>query len=252
MISEPFANGNSPVQKIDPRVKVIFVFIYSFSVALLVNFPALVIALSASIAMAFIARLGFRETIKRLTLANILILLLWLVLPLTFKGDAVFSIGPLAFTREGLLVSARITLKSNAILLALMALITTMSIATLGHAMSRLMIPDKIVSLFLITYRYIFVMKQEYERLLRAARARGFRPRTNIHTYRTYAYLVGMLLVRAVERAERVHKAMICRGFRGKFYSLREFSMSPLDWAWCIAMGALITVLELTEWTKIM
>ena len=95
-------------------------------------------------------------------------------------------------------------------------------------------------------------MKQEYERLLRAAKARGFKPKTNMHTYRTYAYLVGMLLVRAVERAERVHKAMICRGFRGRFYSLHKFSMSPLDWVWSIVFGVLLTVMELIEWTKMM
>jgi cobalt/nickel transport system permease protein len=252
MVIETFSNGNSPIRNLDPRVKVIFAVVYSFAVALLMNFQALVIALSASVAMAFIGRLGFRETIKRLALINTLILLLWLVLPITFEGQAIFVMGPLNFTLEGLLVSARITLKSNAIMLAFMALISSMSVATLGQAMNRLKIPNKIVSLFLITYRYLFVMRQEYERLLRAAKARGFRPRTSIHTYRTYAYLVGMLLVRAVERAERVHKAMICRGFRGKFYSLREFSMSPHDWVWSFAMGVLITILELAEWTKMM
>jgi cobalt/nickel transport system permease protein len=114
------------------------------------------------------------------------------------------------------------------------------------------MIPDKIVSLLLITYRYIFVMKQEFERLSRAAKARGFRPKTNIHTYRTYAYLVGMLLVRAVERAERVHKAMICRGFRGKFYSLHKFSVSLPDLVWSVVFGVLLVIVELIEWTKMM
>ena len=193
-----------------------------------------------------------RYCISCLAVANIFILILWLALPLTFKGESLCSIGPFAFTKEGLLASARITLKSNAILLSLMAIISTMSIATLGHAMNRLEFPNKIVSLLLITYRYIFVMKQEYERLLRAAKARGFKPKTNMHTYRTYAYLVGMLLVRAVERAERVHKAMICRGFRGRFYSLHKFSMSPLDWVWSIVFGVLLTVMELIEWTKMM
>jgi cobalt/nickel transport system permease protein len=120
-------------------------------------------------------------------------------------------------------LAAQITLKSNAIVLAFMALVATMPFSTVGHALHWLRVPDKVVHLMLMTYRYIFVLEQEYQRLSRAARIRGFQPGTNLHTYRTYAYLVGMLFVRAIDRAERVRRAMICRGFKRKFYSLQDF-----------------------------
>ena len=58
---------------------------------------------------------------------------------------------------------------------------------------------------------------------------RGFRPRMNWHTYRTYGYLVGMLLVRSLERSERIVAAMKCRGFRGRFYLLDHFAFSSAD-----------------------
>ena len=48
-------------------------------------------------------------------------------------------------------------------------------------------------------------------------RARGFRPRTSRHTWRSYGNLMGMLLVRALERAQRVEEAMLCRGYNGAF-----------------------------------
>ena len=98
-----------------------------------------------------------------------------------------------------------------------------MPLATLGYALNRLRVPDKIVHLLLMTYRYVFVLEQEYQRLMRAVKIRGFQPATNLHTYRTYAYVVGMLFVRAAERAERVQQAMLCRGFKRKFYCLQEF-----------------------------
>jgi cobalt/nickel transport system permease protein len=82
--------------------------------------------------------------------------------------------------------------------------------------------------LLLLAYRYIFVIEQEYQRLYRAAKMRNFRPASNLHTYRTYAYLVGMLFVRASERARRVHLAMKCRGFTGRFHSLAHFA--PTHW----------------------
>jgi cobalt/nickel transport system permease protein len=146
-----------------------------------------------------------------------------LVIPFTFPGDALFRIGPFNASREGIALAGQITLKSNAIILAFMALVTTMPLSTLGHALNRLQLPDKFVHLLLMTYRYIFVLEQEYQRLMRAARIRGFQPGTNLHTYRTYAYLVGMLFVKAIDRAERVRWAMLCRGFKRKFYSLHEF-----------------------------
>jgi cobalt/nickel transport system permease protein len=186
-----------------------------------------------------------------LAVVNGLILFFWLVLPLTFPGKPLFTLGPLAVTREGVILSAQITLKSNAILLAFISLIASMSIATLGNAMNRLNIPGKIVQLFLLTYRYIFVIDQEYQRLSRSAKIRGFRPGTNTHTYKTYAYLIGMLFVRASARAQRVHQAMLCRGFKGKFYCLHEFSMSLFDWTWSVIMAVVIFGLGILEWTKI-
>ena len=251
MIEEPFSNGNSLVHDLDPRMKVIFATLYSFIVALSSGFPTLFAALGISAILIALARLNVREVAKRLAVVNGLILFFWLVLPLTFRGETLFHLGPLAVTREGVVISAQITLKSNAILLSFIALVASMSIATLGHAMNRLRIPDKIVHLFLLTYRYIFVIDQEYLRLSRSAKIRSFHPGTNAHTYKTYAYLIGMLFVRASARAQRVHQAMLCRGFKGRFYCLREFSMSLRDWALSAVMAMVILGLVILEWTKI-
>jgi len=248
MIQEPFATGNSQLHRLDPRLKVLFATVYSFVVALSNSFPTLFAALFLSLVLICLARLNVRDVAKRVALVNGLILLFWLVLPLTFKGEALFYLGPFAVTREGMLVAARITLKSNTILLAFIALIASSSIATIGYALNRLRVPGKLVHLILLTYRYTFVIEEEYQRLVRAAKVRGFRPGNNMHTYRTYAYLIGMLFVRASSRAERVYQAMLCRGFKGKFYCLREFSFSNLDLIWSAAMAIVIISLEILEW----
>lgn len=248
MLEEPFATGHSHIHCLDPRLKVLFATVYSFVVALSDRFPSLFAALALSFLLIGLARLNIREVAKRVLIVNGLILLFWLVLPLTFEGEVLFYLGPFAVTREGVLISAKITLKSNAILLAFIALIASTSIATLGYASNRLRIPEKVVHLLLLTYRYVFVIEQEYQRLVRATKIRGFRPKSNMHTYRTYAYLIGMLFVRASERAERVHQAMLCRGFKGKFYCLREFSFSRLDFVWSVFMAIAIIGLEFVEW----
>jgi cobalt/nickel transport system permease protein len=223
MLSEPFAVGDSPLHRLDPRIRLASAAAFSCAVAVCREFPALLAALILSMALVAMARLRVGEVLKRLLVVNGLVLFIWAVIPFTFPGETLFRIGPFGAAREGVQLAAQITLKSNAIVLAFMALVATMPFSTVGHALHWLRVPDKVVHLMLMTYRYIFVLEQEYQRLSRAARIRGFQPGTNLHTYRTYAYLVGMLFVRAIDRAERVRRAMICRGFKRKFYSLQDF-----------------------------
>jgi len=247
MIQEPFVCGDSQIHRLDPRFRIVVVAAYAFVVALSDRFSVLFLGLAFSFVLIGISRLPLFEVAKRLLLVNGFVLFLWFVVPVTFPGTPLFHLGPLTATGEGLLVSARITIKSNAILLTFIAMIATSRIATLGAALARMRVPEKIVLLLLMSYRYIFVMETEYHRLARSATVRGFRPSTSIHTYRTYAYLIGMLFVRAQARAERVYMAMLCRGFSGKFHSLQEFSFSRKDgfWAGCTTIALLgLGVLE--------
>jgi cobalt/nickel transport system permease protein len=223
MIAEPFAVGNSTIHRLDPRIRVFLATVYSFVVALSTGFPALIAALFLAVALTVVAGLNLREVVRRIAIVNGLIVLLWIALPLTFAGEPLYRIGRVSLSRPGVMFAAQITLKSNAIFLGLMALIATMSFAVLGHALNRMRVPQKIVHLLLMTYRYVFVLEEEYQRLARAIKIRGFRPGTNFNTYRTYAYVVGMLFVRAASRAERVRRAMVCRGFKGRFYCLQEY-----------------------------
>lgn len=251
IIEEQFSTGNSFVHNLDPRVKIIVAILYSIVVAVSSNFSALLPALCVSVFLIVLSKLSIRKVLHRLLLVNGMIIFLWVFLPFTYKGETLFTIGPLAGTKEGVLYASQITLKCNAILLAMVALLSTTPISTLGHAMGQLYFPDKIVHLFLFTYRYIHVIFQEYNRLINAMRIRGFIPGTNLHTYRSYAYLVGMLLVRSYDRAERIHKAMLCRGFHGKYYTLTQFSIKIGDIIYLSLMLSAILGLMVLQWRVI-
>ncbi len=248
MITEPFAIGNSWIHRIDPRLKISFATLYSFLIALSDRFPTLITGLVISIGLVAIARLNIRQVSKRLIVVSGFLLLLWVVMPLTYEGPAMYRLGPLTLTRPGITLSAQMTLKSISILLIFMALVATMTFATLGYALDRLHVSGKLVHLFLLTYRYIFVIEKEYRRLLRAARMRSFHPGTNLHSYKTYAYIIGMLFVRASARARRVHQAMICRGFKGRFYCLQEFKSAGCDLFFLILMTLISMGLIYLQW----
>jgi len=248
MIEEQFSTGKSFVHGLDPRIKIIVAIPFSVVVAVSTHFLALLPALAVSLLLIVLTKLSTGKVFYRLLLVNGLILFLWLLLPFTFKGETLFTIGPLVGTKEGVLYASQITLKCNAILLAMIALMATIPIFTLGHAMGKLHFPEKMIHLLLFTYRYIHVIFQEYHRLINAMRIRGFIPGTNLHTYRSYAYLLGMLLVKSYDRAERVHKAMLCRGFSGKYYTLSRFSVKIRDILYLSLMLAAILGLVILQW----
>ncbi|MBC8248008.1 MAG: cobalt ECF transporter T component CbiQ [Deltaproteobacteria bacterium] len=243
-----FVVGNSMIHRLDPRFRVAMVIGYSVFIAIADRLLTLLFTLGLSVVLVALSRLGAVRVFRRLVLVNGMILVFWLILPLTVIGETVLKLGPLTFSQAGVLLAARLTLKSNSILLALIALLATCPVTAIGYAMKSLWISEKIVYLFLITYRYLFVLEQEYQRLMTAAKIRCFRPGNNLHTYRTFAYLIGMLFVRASLRGERVYQAMRCRGFNGRFYLLYEFKASRIDWIFLAALSLAILLLGFMEW----
>jgi cobalt/nickel transport system permease protein len=247
---EPFSEGTSLVHRLDPRGRMVVAGAFAALMASAASYATALGGLVLAMTGLALARLPVKKVFVRLAAVNSFILFLWLVLPLTYPGKAAWRLGPLVVTHEGLILTGLITLKANTIVLGLMTLVATMPAVTLGQALLELKCPAKLAHLLLFTYRYIHVLAQEYHRLLQAMKVRGFRPRTDLHTYRSYAYLAAMLLVRSLDRAERVYKAMLCRGFQGKFYSLNTFSWQRRDLVFLTVSLFLLTGLVLLEWLK--
>ena len=252
MIPESFDQGDSLIHAIDPRLKAVLALLFSVVLALSNSIPILVAGMFTALGLVLMARLPIKAVFKRLTVLVGFLILIWLLMPLTYPGKAIFNVGFIKLSLPGLILALQISLKSSAILLALMALLATMPITTLGHALRNLGVPTKLVYLLMITYRYLFVFEQVYQRLMRAARIRGFTTGTNLHSYRTYAYLAGMLLVQAWSRAHRVSAAMKCRGFNGKFYSLLTFQPDPRNWYFGLTLSLIILLLATVEiWNRL-
>jgi len=247
MIEEPFADGNSPLHRRDARVKIVAACVLTLIVALTSSFLVATGALADACLLLLVARLPTGRVVKHVLAVNIFTLFLWLTLPCTYSsahgGDVLIAIGPLVLSRDGIRLCALITLKSNAIVLTLMALLSTSSIASLGHGLEGLGAPPRLCFMLLSTYRYIFVIYQEYQRLQRAARMRGFVARTNLHTYKTYSYLLAMTLVKSWNRARRVHQAMLLRGFTGQLVALRQPLLTGSDYLFLLTISVFTATL---------
>ncbi|GMV93112.1 MAG: hypothetical protein AMXMBFR82_28900 [Candidatus Hydrogenedentota bacterium] len=226
MFTDAFLNIESPIHRLDARARVAAAIVLSIAVAAVASPAALALGLAGAIALAVAARLPLRPTLRRLLPLNLFLAILVLLLPLTTPGPALFHVHTAAFTWPGLLAGLAIAARANAIVLIVTALLTTMEAAELARALRSLRVPPALVTLFLLTGRYVFVLQTEYQRLRRAMGVRAFRPRTNRHTLRALGNLVGMLVVKGFDRSERVYQAMKCRGYTGVFPT-RE----PAQWA---------------------
>lgn len=250
MVAEEFSSGNSLLHNLDPRIKIIVATLFSITVAVADRTEVLLLALLFSACCVILSNLRVLGVLRRLLLVDGFILLLWIALPFTYPGKTLFSIGPFDATAEGIRYALTITIKSNAIILACIALLGTTSIFTLVHALRHLRVPDKLVQLLFFSYRYIHVIHIEYLRLLNALRVRCFRPRSNLRTYKAYAYLVGMMVLNSYDRSERVYDAMLCRGFKGQFWILDHFALKREDVILFIILLLSIAALGFLQWGK--
>jgi len=106
-------------------------------------------------------------------------------------------------------------------------LIATTSFAGICEAMRRLRLPEAFVVQLYFLYRYLFVLLEEAYRIIRAREARSFGKRG--YGFRPFINLLSGLLMRTLQRAERIYGAMLARGYNGRMAAAVRFSLRPID-----------------------
>jgi cobalt/nickel transport system permease protein len=238
-----------PLAALDPRVRLAAAISFLVLLATLHSAPALAAALMAAIVVAVFARLPLGPILRRLTAVEGFLLFLLLTLPLTMPGTELFRLSGLSVSEEGLRRAIVIIVRVNAGVLMAAALLSTMGTMRLAGAMSGIGLPPRIAHLFQLTVRYIAVFHEEYARLRRAMRARGFRAGSNRHSWRSLGHLLGMLVLRSAERAERVAWAMRARGFSGNFPAFSQRRLERADYLLLLVWPALLMALAWLEFS---
>ena len=218
----------------DPRLRLVAALIAVSAVSLLRTVPVAAAAFALA-ALATALRRPEPRFWRRLLHVEMFVLLLFVTLPFTVAGPAVATLGPFTVSGAGLWRATLVALKVSASVLLLRVLLGDLEPERLGAVLRALLVPERLAHLFVMTARYVALIREEARRLMDAMRARSFRPRSSRHTWRSYGNLLGMILVRALERAERVQEAMLCRGYAGRYRSLPLDAPQARDWA-CFAL----------------
>jgi cobalt/nickel transport system permease protein len=124
-------------------------------------------------------------------------------------------------------MAAAIFARSTLAFLAVLWLVNVMPFDQLLVTLRRLWVPELLVAMLAFMYRYSFVLWNELDKMRTARRARTFDERGVWPRWRSSAQLIGMLLIRAMGRAERVHGAMCARGWDGRVRMLDDAPSAP-------------------------
>lgn len=108
-----------------------------------------------------------------------------------------------------------ILLRSTVAFLATLWLVNVMPFEQLLLTLRRFWFPELLIAMLAFMYRYLFVLWDELDKMRNARRARSFGNGGRLLRWKTSAQLIGMLLIRAMSRAERVHGSMCARGWTG-------------------------------------
>jgi cobalt/nickel transport system permease protein len=219
---------DSPVARWDARWKLAAVLIAAGGVAVLTRPAPAAVALAVALGLLAAARLPRRWVRLRLGGLALATLPFVAVLPFTLDGPG-WELWRLHFSWRGLEVGAAVALRCLAIGAFALVLVGTTPMHHTLAAAHRLWLPGLLVQIAALAYRYSFLLADELKRLRTALRVRGFRAKTDRHSYRTLGHVTGALLVRGADRADHVAAAMRCRGFDGRFHTITGFRSTAAD-----------------------
>jgi cobalt/nickel transport system permease protein len=113
----------------------------------------------------------------------------------------------------GFLIASNIVVKSGLCLFVMILLGETTRFSEILQVLRRLRMPALLLTTLALAHRYIFVLRDELQRLSRARRSRTF-VKGRRAAWHSAGTVVALLFVRASERAERIYDAMCARGWK--------------------------------------
>ena len=234
---------DSPVHRLDARAKALVTGIF---IGLIMSFSryeisALVPFLLYPVALASLGRIPARQIVKKIFVAAPFAVVIGMVNPLLDRHP-VGAIGSVVLT-GGWVSFASILFRFFLTVGAALVLVACTGMHRLGAGLEQLGVPRVFVMQLLFLYRYLFVVFDEAVRIMRGVvlRANGM----GSLRLRVYGSLVGQLLLRSMDRADRVYRAMVARGYDGEVRLLLRPQLRWQDAVFVVASLAYLVTARL-------
>jgi cobalt/nickel transport system permease protein len=146
-------------------------------------------------------------------------------------------------TDAGLLLLMRLLVKSLIMVTFSFTVVMTTRYSQLVYLVKRLL-PSPINTMFLLSYRFSFVIFESVSTMLKAVHSRGGAlVRGFLRESRLYGAVIASSLIHSIEKAERVGKAMEARGFSGEIPVYQKPSRPSLAGVLFIALSIILTLI---------
>ena len=246
LIIDRYAHLNSPIHRWQQTYKLVGLIslIFAFScVQKITLLPAIIIITTVIFCL---SNLPLSFLLSRLRYPGWFILAVVIFLPFVAGDTVIFQWGWLSLKQEGLWTSVLISVRFFCILTISLVLFGTAPFLTSIKAMRSLGVPQVIVDMTLLAYRYLEELGNMLTTMQRAIRLRGFQyQQFSRRNLKILAQLTGSLLVRSYERSTKVYQAMILRGYGYKSFQVKskqKYCFSQLDKLSFLATSTTITM----------
>lgn len=161
-----------------------------------------------------------------------------------FGSGEKFQVAGLEVYREGLLSGASIVTKGTIGILVAINLSATTTAREILRGLEILKLPTPMVQIASFMLRYVNVVNDEMQRMSVARQSRGFEA-TGIRHWPVLATAAGALFIRSYERGERVHLAMLARGFNGELPKDIKITNDRKYWIFALVIPLLALIVLL-------
>lgn len=246
---EDSARGDAFLHDVDVRAKILVSVVYimcvlSFSLHSLTGI--LVFAIVPMI-LGTMGGIDYGKVFLRSLIVLPFVVFIGIFNPL-FNHHTAFMVGGVA-VNQGWIEFGSIVLRGILAVQMVLLLIMSSGFYQVCRGLALLKVPGIFVTQLLLLYRYIFVLVEEAITMDRARKARGYgRDKYSLKMWGTF---VGQLLLRSVKRAERIHQAMLSRGFSGRIESFRTLHWGVGDSAFAIIGSVVVIVLRVVNFDQL-
>ncbi|HEX4816969.1 MAG TPA: cobalt ECF transporter T component CbiQ [Nonomuraea sp.] len=229
--------GDSVVHRLPPQCKLLAVFAFAVVVVATPRerfwaFAAYAVLLGV---VAAVARVPAAHVGRRMVIEVPFVLFAFLI-PVIGLGERVTVLG-VSLSVPGLWAAWNILAKATLGVAASVLLAATTEPRVILAGAQRLRLPGLLVQIAMFMLRYMDVILDEMRRMRVARESRGFQAR-NFRHVPVVARAAGALFIRSYERGERVHLAMLSRGYSGQMPMIHDMSASVHQWGAALALPA--------------
>jgi cobalt/nickel transport system permease protein len=239
---ETLSYQDTPLQRLDPRVKLLTTLAFIIAVVSFGKYEitGLIPFVIYPVALIAVGNLPPAYLARKILLAAPFAFFIGIFNPLLDRAIMV-HLGPVAIS-GGWVSFASIMLRFCLTVSAALILIASTGLNAVCLALDKLGAPRIFVMQLLFVYRYIFVLTDEALRLVRARALRSFQGRGM--GLKVFSYMIGQLLLRTLDRARRIHQAMLSRGFAGRIHLLRPLRLRLPDVIFLLGWSLLFVLLR--------